>query len=66
MTFIKKILVPTDFSIAADYVINYAVELAALLDASIILYHTFIRFEIGFYPLTQSIKENQRKFQRLF
>lgn len=65
MTFIKKILVPTDFSMSADYAINYAIELAALLDASIILYHTFIPFESGFYPLTQSIKENLETEKKL-
>jgi len=54
----KTILVPTDFSISADDAIHYAVKLAKVLDASIILYHSFIPFESGFYPLAQSNKEN--------
>jgi nucleotide-binding universal stress UspA family protein len=54
----KTILVPTDFSIPADYAIHYALKLAKIFDASIILYHTFIPFESGFYSLAQSDKEN--------
>lgn len=54
----KKILVPTDFSISADYAIHYAMELAKLFDASIILYHSFIPFESGFYSIFESNKEN--------
>lgn len=54
----KTILVPTDFSIPADDAIHYAVKLAKVLNASIILYHSFIPFESGFYPLAQSNKEN--------
>lgn len=55
----KKILVPTDFSIPADAAIKYAVKLAELFDASLILYHSFIPFESGFYSFAQSIKENK-------
>jgi nucleotide-binding universal stress UspA family protein len=65
MTLIKTILVPTDFSIPADYAIRYAVNLASLFDASIILYHTFIPFESGFYPLAQSDKENLETEKKL-
>ena len=54
----KTILVPTDFSIPADSAIHYAVKLAALWDASLILYHSFIPFESGFYHLSVSEKEN--------
>ena len=54
----KTILVPTDFSIPADSAIHYAVKLAALWDASLILYHSFIPFESGFYHLSVSGKEN--------
>jgi len=54
----KTILVPTDLSITADYAIKYAVSLATLFDASIILYHAFIPFESSFYPIEQSKKEN--------
>lgn len=54
----KTILVPTDFSILADSAIHYAVKMASLFNAPIILYHSFIPFESGFYPLTLSNKEN--------
>jgi len=55
----KTILVPTDFSVPADYAIHYAIELAKKFNSSIILYHSFIPFESGFYPIAQSKKENQ-------
>jgi len=55
----KTILVPTDFSIPADYAVHYAMRLAKEFNAFIILYHTFIPFESGFYPLAQSKKENK-------
>lgn len=54
----KKILVPTDFSIPADSAIRYALKMAELFDASLILYHCFIPFESGFYPRTMSTKDN--------
>lgn len=50
---------PTDFSIPADNAVHYAMKLAKVFDASIILYHSFIPFESGFYPLAQSKKENK-------
>lgn len=56
---IKTILVPTDFSVPADYAVYYAWNLAKLFNASIILYHSFIPFETGFYPPKQSQKENR-------
>lgn len=59
MNTIKTILVPTDFSIPADYAVHYAMKLAKTFNASIILYHSFIPFESGFYPLAQSKKENK-------
>lgn len=37
----KKLLVPTDFSDNADNAIQYAVELAGMLEASITLVHTY-------------------------
>ncbi len=55
----KTILVPTDFSIPADSAIHYAIKLALLWDASIILYHSFIPFETGFYLLSVSDLENK-------
>lgn len=58
MNVIKTILVPTDFSVPADYAVHYAFKLAGEFDASMILYHSFIPFESGFYPLSQSKKEN--------
>ena len=61
----KKILVPTDFSISADYAIHYAVELAKLFDASIVLYHSFIPFESGFYSIIESDKENLEEERNL-
>ena len=54
----KKILVPTDFSISADYGIHYALELAKIFDASIDLSHSLIPFESGFYSISESNKEN--------
>lgn len=59
MQIIKTILVPTDFSIPADYAVHYAMKLAKKFNASVILYHSFIPFESGFYPLAQSKKENK-------
>lgn len=50
---------PTDFSIPADNTVHYAMKLANVFDASIILYHSFIPFESGFYPRAQSQKENK-------
>lgn len=61
----KTILVPTDFSIPADSAIHYAVKLAALWDASLILYHSFIPFESGFYLLSLSEKENMEAHKKL-
>jgi nucleotide-binding universal stress UspA family protein len=55
----KTILVPTDFSIPADYAVHYATRLAKEFNASTILYHSFIPFESGFYPIAQSTKENK-------
>lgn len=54
----KTILVPTDFSPTADFAIRYAYELAGLYEGSIILYHTFIPFESGFYSPEQRRKDN--------
>lgn len=61
----KTILVPTDFSIPADSAIHYAVKMAALWDASLILYHSFIPFESGFYLLSLSQKENLENQKKL-
>lgn len=58
MNSIKTILVPTDFSLAADSAIHYALKTSTLAEASIILYHSFIPFESGFYSRTLSNKEN--------
>lgn len=54
----KTILVPTDFSKPADSAIHYALKIAELFDASLVLYHCFIPFESGFYSLILSEKEN--------
>lgn len=54
----KTILVPTDFSAQANHAIGYTVKLAREFNASIILYHSFIPFESGFYPYSKSFKEN--------
>ena len=54
----KTILVPTDFSIPADSAIHYALKMAALFDASLILYHSYTPFESSFYPLTISDRDN--------
>ncbi|TDE06918.1 universal stress protein [Flavobacterium sandaracinum] len=61
----KTLLVPTDFSIPADSAINYAMHLAVLWDASLILYHSFIPFESGFYLLSVSQKENLENEKKL-
>lgn len=61
----KTILVPTDFSIAADSAIHYAVKVALLWDASLILYHSFIPFESGFYLLSLSEQENIEAHKKL-
>ncbi|MFV7234304.1 universal stress protein [Flavobacterium sp. ZB4R12] len=58
MNSIKTILVPTDFSLSADSAIHYVLKTTSLVDVSLILYHCFIPFESGFYPLTLSNKEN--------
>jgi nucleotide-binding universal stress UspA family protein len=55
----KTILVPTDFSLPADNAVRYAMKLAKLFNASILLYHAYIPFQSGFYPLAQRIKENK-------
>ncbi|REJ83569.1 MAG: universal stress protein [Bacteroidetes bacterium] len=59
MSSIKTIIAPTDFSKAADEAIWYAAELAYKFDAHLILYHSFIGYESGFYPLSQSRRENE-------
>lgn len=55
---IKKILVPTDFSLTASNAIHYALELSKIFNTEMILYHSFIPFESGFYASIQSKKEN--------
>jgi len=62
----KKILVPTDFSLPADYAVHYAMELAKLSGASIVLYHSFIPFESGFYSIIESTKENLETEKNLY
>ena len=61
----KTILVPTDFSIPADSAVHYAVKMAVLWDASLILYHSFIPFESGFYLLSLNEKENMEAHKKL-
>lgn len=61
----KTILVPTDFSIPADSAIHYAVKLAVLWDASLILYHSFIPYESGFYLLSLNEKENMEAHKKV-
>lgn len=58
MSTVKTILVPIDFSISSDFAIHYAVGLVKAFGCSLILYHTFIPFESGFYPRSKSDKEN--------
>ena len=41
MSEIKRILVPTDFSATADAALDYAIDLAATLGASVSLVHVF-------------------------
>lgn len=38
----KTVVVPTDFSDAADHALAYAVELAAAVDASVTLFHAYL------------------------
>lgn len=59
MNAIKQILVPVDFSPASKNGLLYAMDLARSHGASIILYHSFIPFESGFYPLQKQLKENK-------
>jgi nucleotide-binding universal stress UspA family protein len=54
----KKLVIPTDFSSIANNAIHYAIELAKEFDYSIVLYHSFIPFESGFYSNTHNTKEN--------
>ena len=61
----KTILVPTDFSISADSAVHYAVKMALLWDATLILYHSFIPFESGFYLLSHNEKENMEAHKKL-
>ena len=61
----KTKLVPTDFSIPADSAIHYAVKLAVLWDASLILYHSFIPYESGFYLLSLNEKENMEAHKKV-
>ncbi|TDB68035.1 universal stress protein [Arundinibacter roseus] len=62
---IKTILVPTDFSVPAEYALEYAIQLAKILEASVILYHAFIPFESGFYPPAQRKKGNDETERNL-
>jgi nucleotide-binding universal stress UspA family protein len=42
MTLISRILVPTDFSACASHALDYGVELAAKLSASLVLLHVYL------------------------
>lgn len=61
MEAIKKILVATDFSPTAENGLDYAMEMARILGASVILYHAFVPFESGFYPLEKQAIENDER-----
>lgn len=65
MNTIHKILVPTDFSPAAQNGVQYAVQLAALLDASVVLYHAYSPLKSGFYPEAMRNEENSEEEQEL-
>ncbi|WP_247235556.1 universal stress protein [Telluribacter sp. SYSU D00476] len=65
MNAIHKILVPTDFSPAAQNGLHYAVQLAPLLGASIILYHSYSPIESGFFPEAMRDEENNEEEQKL-
>jgi nucleotide-binding universal stress UspA family protein len=65
----KKILVPTDFSPVADNAMLYAIEIAALFNSELHLYHSysFDRFNYNLdYPDNQQpyIKEVEQKMKR--
>lgn len=49
MIHVRRILVPTDFSDAADHAVDYAVSLAEELDAEIVLLHT-VEIPVYAYP----------------
>ncbi|GAB3163374.1 universal stress protein [Telluribacter humicola] len=66
MKALKTILVPTDFSSAALNGIRYAVQLATLLDASIILYHTYSPIKSSFSPEATQDEENRELERTLF
>ena len=58
MKIVKKILVPTDFSPAADAAITYAMSFAEVVEAEVILYHAFVPLMSGFYPVALNQVEN--------
>lgn len=57
---IEKILVPTDFSESAENAFCYAIELAKVTKASIVLYHVFKPFESAFTTQSQADADNQQ------
>ena len=65
MEAIKKILVATDFSPTAENGLDYAMEMARILGASVVLYHAFVPFESGFYPLEKQAIENDERARDL-
>lgn len=58
MKIVKKILVPTDFSPAADVAITYAMSFAEVIEADVVLYHAFTPLMSGFYPVALNQMEN--------
>ncbi len=66
----KTILVPTDFSEIAKNVINYAVEIAKLTKAKIILFHAFhiptLPTDVPYVmPLDETEKDNLAKLKKI-
>lgn len=55
---VKKILVPTDFSPAAEVAIKYAMSFASDIEAEVVLYHTFVPIVSGFYTAKKSKEDN--------
>ena len=56
----KKILVPTDFSKCADNALSFAVQIAKLMPAGIVLIHT-VESDTGMYMDYMGIQKEQEE-----
>lgn len=60
-----RILVPTDFSKTADNALQFAIDHFPGPGTTIILYHSFMPFESGFYSFKKSAEENKAEESHL-